>query len=78
MIGEQHKYSSRMDQYVTSQMVRRTGRGRIGEPNMFRSRRIQRIDWAGGGCGSSGWMADEDLLMGWVKEEFVSDDRMDI
>jgi hypothetical protein len=26
----------------------------------------------GGGCGSAGWMANEDLFMGRVKKEFVS------
>ena len=30
----------------------------------------------GGGCGSACWMANEDLFMGRVKKEFVSDELM--
>ena len=32
--------------------------------------------WLGGRCGSDGWIADEDLFMGQVKDKFVPDEMM--
>ena len=32
--------------------------------------------WLGGGYGSAGWMVDEDLFMGRVKDDFVPDELM--